>query len=351
MLNVKSTLKSKKAKRNFESLTEDEDEEIYCNSSGIESDEDDLREEIQNSSIYQKIQKLMAKAPELNYNFKNSDITSLQDVDNSIAEDITHDSSEVGFNAESSDPSDHDSSLEGEEKDSKVLESRLQNYSRDGSKTASKKQNISVKKMDTNINSKILSSEETVNRGSFDRNINKKSKVSINLKTKVREKLAAAKFRFLNQKLYSETGKEAYEYFKENNEEFQDYHLGYRQQVSKWPMNPVNEIISDLQKLENVVIADLGCGDAKIAQVFPDKTVHSFDLVPLNEHVKACDISKFQFCFYFDAPAREDCLVLAACHNGHSDRTLSAAVFPWRPEENLKHTKKNGTDKDYTTNI
>ncbi|GFV89039.1 ribosomal RNA-processing protein 8 [Trichonephila clavipes] len=146
--------------------------------------------------------------------------------------------------------------------------------------------------MDTNINYKILSSQKTVNRGSFDRNINKKSKVSINLKTKVHEKLAAAKFRFLNEKLYSETGKEAYEFFKENNEEFQDYHLGYRQQVSKWPMNPVNEIISDLQKLENVVIADLGCGDAKIAQVFPDKTVHSFDLVPLNEHVKACDISK-----------------------------------------------------------
>ncbi|GFV89056.1 hypothetical protein TNCV_4912551 [Trichonephila clavipes] len=53
MLNVKSTVKSKKAKRNFESLAEDEndDEEIYCNSSGIESDEDDLREENQNSLI------------------------------------------------------------------------------------------------------------------------------------------------------------------------------------------------------------------------------------------------------------------------------------------------------------
>ncbi|GFV25856.1 uncharacterized protein TNCV_3868241 [Trichonephila clavipes] len=44
-------------------------------------------------------------------------------------------------------------------------------------------------------------------------------------------------------------------------------------------------------------------------------------------------------------------LLLAACHNGQPDCTLSAAVFPWRPEENLKHTKKNGTDKDYTTNI
>ncbi|GFW17161.1 uncharacterized protein TNCV_2762841 [Trichonephila clavipes] len=37
--------------------------------------------------------------------------------------------------------------------------------------------------------------------------------------------------------------------------------------------------------------------------------------------------------------AREDCLALAACHNGQPDCTLSAAVRPWRPE-NLKHTKK-----------
>ncbi|GFV08990.1 transposable element Tc3 transposase [Trichonephila clavipes] len=36
--------------------------------------------------------------------------------------------------------------------------------------------------------------------------------------------------------------------------------------------------------------------------------------------------------------------------SGQPDCTLSAAVLPWRPKENLKHTKKDGTDKDYTTN-
>jgi len=39
-------------------------------------------------------------------------------------------------------------------------------------------------------------------------------------------------------------------------------------QTKKWPTNPVNKIILDLLSLpESSVIADVGCGDAKIAQV------------------------------------------------------------------------------------
>ena len=40
----------------------------------------------------------------------------------------------------------------------------------------------------------------------------------------------------------------------------------------------------------NAVVADFGCGDAKIARSVENK-VHSFDLVALNKHVKACDMS------------------------------------------------------------
>ncbi|GFU58357.1 hypothetical protein TNCV_1460611 [Trichonephila clavipes] len=56
------------------------------------------------------------------------------------------------------------------------------------------------------------------------------------------------------------------------------------------------------------------------------------------------------------APAREDCvLLLAACHNGYPDRTLSAAVripfFLSMDTRGESETyKKGGTDKDYTTN-
>ena len=38
------------------------------------------------------------------------------------------------------------------------------------------------------------------------------------------------------------------------------------------------------------VVADFGCGDAKIAQAVTNK-VHSFDLVALNEYVTPCDMA------------------------------------------------------------
>lgn len=41
------------------------------------------------------------------------------------------------------------------------------------------------------------------------------------------------------------------------------------------------------------VIADLGCGEAKLAKSVP-QTVHSFDLVAVNEYITACDMSKVQ---------------------------------------------------------
>ncbi|GFY30083.1 nucleic-acid-binding protein from transposon X-element [Trichonephila clavipes] len=55
------------------------------------------------------------------------------------------------------------------------------------------------------------------------------------------------------------------------------------------------------------------------------------------------------------APAREDCLALAACHNGQPDCTLSAAVrlflsFFIETRGESETYKKDGTDKDYTTN-
>jgi len=42
---------------------------------------------------------------------------------------------------------------------------------------------------------------------------------------------------------------------------------------------------------KSVKVADMGCGDAKIAQSVEQK-VHSFDLVSNNKWVTACDIAK-----------------------------------------------------------
>uniref|UniRef100_A0A1S4KXL6 Ribosomal RNA-processing protein 8 n=2 Tax=Ixodes scapularis TaxID=6945 RepID=A0A1S4KXL6_IXOSC len=40
------------------------------------------------------------------------------------------------------------------------------------------------------------------------------------------------------------------------------------------------------------VIADLGCGEAKIARTLTKKKVHSFDLKALNDQVTVCDMSR-----------------------------------------------------------
>ena len=51
---------------------------------------------------------------------------------------------------------------------------------------------------------------------------------------------------------------------------------------------------------KSAIVADFGCGDAKIARSVPN-VVHSFDLVALNSHVIACDmrhVSRFHVKLY-----------------------------------------------------
>jgi ribosomal RNA-processing protein 8 len=44
---------------------------------------------------------------------------------------------------------------------------------------------------------------------------------------------------------------------------------------------------------DGTIVADMGCGQAKIAQKLADRlVVHSFDLVAINERVIACDMAK-----------------------------------------------------------
>lgn len=72
----------------------------------------------------------------------------------------------------------------------------------------------------------------------------------------------------------------------------QVYHAGFAEQVSKWPSNPVNAMIAWLRtKPASWVVADFGCGDAKLAASVKQKSVHSFDLVAANERVVACDMA------------------------------------------------------------
>ena len=136
---------------------------------------------------------------------------------------------------------------------------------------------------------------------SFD---HKAAKVT-NTSKKLTDQMAGARFRFLNQKLYQSSSQESLEYFRENERDFLHYHTGFTAQVSKWPVNPVQVFIRRLEERlvkaskVSLRVADLGCGDAKIAAHFDKKQefrgkikVDSFDLAALNEHVVVASMTE-----------------------------------------------------------
>ncbi|EED20670.1 rRNA processing protein Rrp8, putative [Talaromyces stipitatus ATCC 10500] len=113
------------------------------------------------------------------------------------------------------------------------------------------------------------------------------------LQQKMREKLMSARFRHLNETLYTTPSKQAQAMFEANPELFTEYHNGFSRQVKEsWPSNPVDGYIAAVRKRGAVpahhndtkkhnnnavaplprrpnglcTIADLGCGDAQFAR-------------------------------------------------------------------------------------
>ncbi|XP_074996672.1 ribosomal RNA-processing protein 8 isoform X3 [Calonectris borealis] len=112
------------------------------------------------------------------------------------------------------------------------------------------------------------------------------------LRARMEERLLAARFRYINQQLYTSTSREAAQLFQNDPEAFEIYHRGFAQQVGRWPENPVHRIVRYLRRRPaSLVVADFGCGDCKIASSIKNK-VHSFDLVPLSPLVTVCDMAK-----------------------------------------------------------
>ena len=127
---------------------------------------------------------------------------------------------------------------------------------------------------------------------------NQKNKEYKNEKVKIEEKmennLEDTKFRILNEKLYKSSSEEALNYFKSNEEDFITYHKGFSMQASKWPVNPNDIILKSLllPKYKSKIIADIGCGEGKIAQklVPMGYKVYSYDLVSMNKYVTVADM-------------------------------------------------------------
>lgn len=115
----------------------------------------------------------------------------------------------------------------------------------------------------------------------------------MSLREKLEAKLHGGQFRSLNEDLYRNTGAANFARFCREPELMEAYHRGFREQAKKWPRNPVDEVIGLLSKRERLVVADMGCGDAKIFEKCGQKhEVHSFDLVATKKCIVACDVAK-----------------------------------------------------------
>ncbi|XP_073415921.1 ribosomal RNA-processing protein 8 [Dendrobates tinctorius] len=115
---------------------------------------------------------------------------------------------------------------------------------------------------------------------------------SAELRSRMEQRLNSARFRYINQQLYESDSQDAAILFKQDPEAFTIYHSGFSQQVQRWPVNPITEIIKYIKhRPSSLVVADFGCGDALLARSVRNR-VHSFDLVALNEHVTVCNMAK-----------------------------------------------------------
>lgn len=157
------------------------------------------------------------------------------------------------------------------------------------------------------------------------------------LQASMREKLISARFRHLNETLYTRPSAEALSLFAESPDMFTEYHEGFRRQVEVWPENPVEGYLAEIRQRGRAkdtnnrnkksrqqddddtttnknnnsaliplprnratgtcTIADLGCGDARLAaELAADKRklrleVLSFDLHSPHPLVTRADIA------------------------------------------------------------
>lgn len=136
------------------------------------------------------------------------------------------------------------------------------------------------------------------------------------LQLKMRSKLTSARFRHLNETLYTTTSSSALDLFTNSPELFAEYHAGFSQQVKdSWPLNPVETYVKAIRtrgalsnptqgviplprrKTGSCTIADLGCGDAPLARGCQSvvRTLqlkfHNYDLHTPNNFVTKADIS------------------------------------------------------------
>lgn len=71
---------------------------------------------------------------------------------------------------------------------------------------------------------------------------------SASLRSRMEQRLDSARFRYINEVLYSTSSGEARRMFKQDPQAFWIYHRGYTAQVQRWPNNPVDAIVNDIRQ-------------------------------------------------------------------------------------------------------
>ena len=121
------------------------------------------------------------------------------------------------------------------------------------SKTASKKENETHNKRTENEiehrKKKPKKQKKTEMEEEATNDLEKDPLKPLSLKERLMEQLNSARFRYINEQLYTQTGEEAQEMFEEDEEAFQVYHQGFQTQVNKWPVNSVDILIKDIKHL------------------------------------------------------------------------------------------------------
>ncbi|KAM6447804.1 ribosomal RNA-processing protein 8 isoform 4-T4 [Liasis olivaceus] len=112
------------------------------------------------------------------------------------------------------------------------------------------------------------------------------------LRQRLESRLDAARFRYINQQLYTRSSQEAAQLFQEDPEALAVYHRGFALQAARWPERPVERFVRYLRRRPaSLVVADFGCGDCTLARSLPNR-VHCFDLAALDSRVTVCDMAQ-----------------------------------------------------------
>lgn len=77
-----------------------------------------------------------------------------------------------------------------------------------------------------------------------------KKKKDMSLKERMMDRLKASRFRYINEQIYNSESKEVQTLFRNDPDAFHAYHEGYQQQISKWPLNPLDNIIKSIKRMQ-----------------------------------------------------------------------------------------------------